>query len=117
GIRPGGVATPKPRAPHIIGRLHLEPQLTAACAVFMLISAAVPDVPRDTAPPPSPPIVSPQGRILFSDDFSSDSLRVWEPDRAGVWTIRNGMLRGDLPDLRQERSLVSIAGSHWRDVR
>jgi hypothetical protein len=101
----------------VIGRAWSNPQWIAACAAFLLIGAAPPDVPRGTLPPPSPHRTEPEGRVLFSDDFTADTLAGWEFDRAGVWTVRHGVLRGDLPDLRQERSLISIAGSHWRDLR
>lgn len=62
-------------------------------------------------------MVASSSHALFTDDFSADSLARWDADRPGVWSIQHGMLRGHLPDVRQERSLIAIAGSHWRDVR
>jgi hypothetical protein len=91
--------------------------LAPGCFALLLIGAAPRDSLRDSEPPPSPRSAAPSGRTLFFDDFGTDSLKLWQPDRAGVWSLRNGMLRGDLPDRRQERSLISIARSHWRDVR
>jgi hypothetical protein len=92
-------------------------RLAFHATALLLFGAALPDVPRDTMPPPSPRMAVPGGRVLFSDDFGTDSLGAWEFDRDGVWTVRNGMLRGDLPNQRQVRSVISIAGSHWQDIR
>jgi len=93
------------------------PGLVPACVAFMLLGAAPSDSLRDADPPPSPRMAAPSGAILFFDDFGTDTLRLWQPDRDGVWSVRNGMLRGDLPNQRQVRSVIWIAGSHWRDVR
>lgn len=94
------------------------PGLLASCAALLLLAAEPSDPSRDAAPPASPPMTVPGGRMLFSDDFGADSLgRSWALDRNGVWSIRHGALRGDLPDRKQERSLITIAGSGWRDVR
>jgi hypothetical protein len=71
---------------------------------------------RDAEPPPSPRRAAPTGKILFSDDFGTGALELWQPDREGVWSVRNGMLRGDLPNRRQVRSLISIADSDWQNV-
>jgi len=84
---------------------------------ILLLGAAPADTLRDNLPPPSPALVAPTGRVLFADDFDADTLGHWRPDQEGVWAIRHGALRGELPDRKQERSLIMIAGSDWRDVR
>jgi hypothetical protein len=94
-----------------------RPGLAPAWIALLLLGASPPDSLRDAEPPPSPRRAAPVGRILFFDDFGTDTLQLWQTDRQGVWTVRNGMLRGDLPNRRQVRSLISIAGSHWQDVR
>lgn len=115
--RPGSAAVPRPRAAPVIGRVRPRPQWAALCWALLLLGAGPPDLARDAVPPPSPHRPAPDGHVLFTDDFSSDSLHAWSFDRDGVWSIRHGMLRGELPDLHQERSLISIDGSHWRDLR
>ena len=70
---------------------------------------------RDAAPPPSPVFHRPAG-ALFSDDFSGDSLRGWRADSAGsAWSVRDGMLRGDLPDVKQAHSFLLAGDSTWSD--
>jgi hypothetical protein len=91
--------------------------LAPACVALLLLGAAPPDSLRNADPPASPRRAAPAGKILFSDDFGTDSLGLWQPDRAGVWSVHKGMLRGDLPNQRQVRSMISIAGSHWQDIR
>jgi hypothetical protein len=52
---------------------------------------------------------------MFHDDFSDPSLTGWELDREGVWSLRGGMLRGDLPDRKQERSFIYAGDESWTD--
>ncbi|MBI3540192.1 MAG: DUF1080 domain-containing protein, partial [Candidatus Eisenbacteria bacterium] len=77
------------------------------------VGAASFDPARLAMPPLSPRTLPPKGHVLFQDDFSSDSLSGWEADRAGVWTVRNGALRADLPDRRQERSFLFAGSDGW----
>jgi hypothetical protein len=70
---------------------------------------------RNVLPPSSPPFRRPDKGVLFADDFSGDSLSGWKTDRPEVWTLRNGMLRGDLPDRKQERSVIRAGSLDWRD--
>ena len=73
------------------------------------------DPARDAAPPPSPRFERPVN-ALFADDFSSDSLKGWHADSlAGAWSIRNGALRGDLPDTKQAHSFLFAGDSTWTD--
>ena len=46
--------------------------------------------------------------------FSGD-LHRWQPDRDGVWSLSHGMLRGELPDRKQERSVIYAGLEAWRD--
>lgn len=70
---------------------------------------------RAALPPRPPRFVAPASRVLFADDFSADTLAGWAADRDGVWSIRRGMLRGDLPDRKQERSLIRAGALDWDD--
>jgi len=77
-------------------------------------TGSTPDPARNALPPTPPKFSPPKTGVLFSDDFSGDSLR-WEADREGVWKLTHGMLRADLPDARQERSFVYAGSEHWKD--
>jgi hypothetical protein len=83
---------------------------------FCLALTAAPDPARDALPPPTPRFTKPAARVLFSDDFASGSLERWEADREGVWQMRHGMLRADLPDQKQEHSLLYAGAREWRDI-
>ena len=85
----------------------------AACAVAA--AAGVADPERFATPPPPPRASAPAGRVLFSDDFSSPALKGWTADRDGVWSVWRGMLRADLPDEKQERSLLHAGDDSWTD--
>jgi hypothetical protein len=51
---------------------------------------------------------------MFADDFSH-GLGAWTPDRDGVWSIRAGMLRADLPDEAQQRAFLYAGSQQWAD--
>ncbi len=71
--------------------------------------------PTRFATPPSPPkFVLPARGVLLADDFSH-GLREWKPDQAGVWSVWKGMLRADLPDQKQLRSVLRGGDPEWRD--
>ena len=89
------------------------PSLIAAALLLLVIGAAF-DSERTAAPPPSPKMKTPQGEVLFSDDFSGD-LSNWSADRVGVWSVRRGMLRADLPDQRQQHSFLYAGSPSWTD--
>jgi hypothetical protein len=80
-----------------------------------VLGATPPDPTRDAAPPPSPRMTVPDGPVLFSDAFDR-GLDLWKPDKDGVWSVRNGTLRGDLPDRKQQRSVIAVADSAWQDI-
>jgi len=78
----------------------------------MSLAAGAP--PRET-PPPSPDF-KPVAGALFADDFSSDSLRGWRADSAGgAWSVRDGVLRAELPDVKQAHSFLFAGDSSWVD--
>ena len=71
------------------------------------------DTTRDALPPP-PPHFAPPHETLFADNFA-DGLERWTVDRTGVWRTTRGMLRADLPDAKQERSLLYTGSEEWSD--
>lgn len=74
------------------------------------------DEARLASPPRSPRFVVPVSGVLFAEDFSGTTLaRTWRPDRDGVWSVSRGMLRADLPDVKQVRSLIRAGDSTWTD--
>ncbi len=77
-----------------------------------LLCGGAMDMLRDASPPPPPRLELPARGVLFADDFSH-GLGAWHPDRPGVWSIRRGTLRADLPDQRQLRSLAWAGDSTW----
>jgi hypothetical protein len=75
---------------------------------------AASDGSRGVPPPPSPSFAPPAHGVLFADDFSHD-LSAWRADMPGVWSIRRRVLRADLPDKKQVRSLLWAGDSTWTD--
>ncbi len=86
-----------------------------ALTVFFALVAAATDDTRLALPTSPPRPVKLAGRVLFRDDFSKD-LSAWSPDRDGVWSIVRGMLRADLPDQKQLRSLIYTGDTSWTDI-
>ena len=84
-------------------------------ASLVLGAGPAADVERDAPPPPSPKPLQPTDEVLFSDDFSKSALAGWKADREGVWTVRDGVLRADLPDGRQEHSFLYAGSAEWSD--
>ena len=82
----------------------------------LLLVGAAPDDTRYAMPSAPPRFHKPVAGVLFADDFSHDSLAQWAPDRAGVWSTWRGMLRADLPDQKQLRSLIHTGDTSWTDV-
>ena len=74
------------------------------------------DEARVANPPRSPRFAPPATGILLAEDFTAPTLPSrWRPDRDGVWSISRGMLRADLPDEKQLRSLIRTGDSSWTD--
>jgi hypothetical protein len=90
--------------------------LTGGLFAAILVSGAGPiDPAREALPPRAPQSLTPPGRVLFQDDFNEQSLAGWAKDREDVWSVRGGMLRGDLPDRKQERSFIFAGDESWSD--
>src|SRR5262245_3752807 len=90
--------------------------LLVASMTLLALGAAPSEPEREALPPPAPRAAPPAGRVLFQDDFSSDSLARWTIDRAHVWSVRRGMLRADLPDRKQEHSIIAAGDTAWTDI-
>lgn len=87
----------------------------ALAAVLALGAAPESDPARNALPPPLTKTKLP-GTAVFEDDFSGGTLEPWRADRPGVWAIRRGMLRAELPDLRQQHALIYAGSPDWTDV-
>ncbi|MBK7367659.1 MAG: DUF1080 domain-containing protein [Candidatus Eisenbacteria bacterium] len=87
----------------------------ALAAIATAAAAGVADPERFATPPPPPRVSAPAGRVLFSDHFASPALAGWSADRDSVWSVWRGMLRADLPDEKQERSLIHAGDDAWTD--
>jgi len=67
------------------------------------------------APPPSPEFKRP-ANALFADDFSDSTLRGWRADSsAAAWSVRGGVLRGEVPDVKQAHAFLFAGDSTWTD--
>lgn len=91
------------------------PRIAGGIVVLLLLAAAS-DETRFALPtnPPRPPAVT--AEEVFRDEFTAADLAAWTPDRPGVWSVRRGMLRADLPDQKQVRSLLYAGDTSWTDV-
>jgi hypothetical protein len=112
-------------------RMVIAPRLRLPLALAVLaLGATAPGHSADPAPictparaapagdarpalPPAPRATAPPGALLFSDDFRT--LDAWRSDRAGVWSVADGVLRGHPPDGKQERSFLFAGSEDWRD--
>ena len=92
--------------------------LAAALALAALYAnVAFPGDPiRDALPPQGPKPGKAQGEVLFFDDFSDGKLDRWSPSRPDAWSVRNGMLRADLPDRKQEYGFLYAGSTEWGDI-
>ncbi len=88
-------------------------RLALVAGSLLLVGGGSADSARNALPHASPAFERPKGALL-ADDFSH-GLERWEADREGVWTIRRGMLRADLPDAKQERSFLYAGSEDWED--
>ena len=79
------------------------------------VSETAADSGGDPLPPPPPPAQKPTGRVLFRDDFRDPALPGWQRDDDSVWTVRRGMLRAELPSVRQKHSFLYAGSEQWRD--
>ena len=87
--------------------------LVIASAAWLSLGAA--DSTRVAMPPPSPAFKHP-ANALFADDFSDPRLTRWRADSvASAWQVRNGMLCGELPDVKQAHSFLFAGDPTWAD--
>jgi len=95
---------------------HHRLRIPLVLALASWLSVGASDPARDAAPPPSPEFKRP-ANALFADDFSDSTLRGWRaPDSsASAWSVRNGVLRGDVPDVKQARAFLLVGDSTWTD--
>ncbi len=91
----------------------IRPWISLSIAAWLSLGAA--DSSRVAAPPPSPRFKHPSN-ALFADDFSDGRLQGWRTDSlASAWGVRDGMLRADLPDVKQAHSFLFAGDSTWSD--
>ena len=88
---------------------------TLLIAALVLCAGFSGDPERDSPPPPSPKALHPTDEVLFADDFSHPGLSGWKADRIGIWSVRRGVLKADLPDGRQEHSFLYAGSAEWTD--
>ena len=89
---------------------------TLLAGATLLVVGAAPDATRLALPSTPPRMNKPEQGALFADDFSSGTLKGWTPDRLKVWSVTRGMLRADLPDQKQLRSLIYAGDTAWTDI-
>lgn len=89
--------------------------MLAGVTLLLLLGAGF-DETRFALPASAPRMSRPAKGLLFADDFSNRSLDGWSADRDGVWAVWRGMLRADLPDEKQVRSLIHAGDTAWTDI-
>ena len=82
--------------------------------VLVPLLCAAADSTRFALPPVPPKFAPPAHGVLFSDNFSR-GLGAWQADQPGTWSVWHGMLRADLPDQKQLRSVLRAGDSLWTD--
>lgn len=88
--------------------------LRLAVPALALLLSGTGDPTRFALPPAPPKSVSPEGRVLFQDDFSG-GLDRWARDTTGAWTVWRRTLRADLPDAKHARAFLYAGDEEWRD--
>ena len=82
-------------------------------AAWLSMGASAPT--PDSAPPASPEFRHPPN-ALFADDFSGGKLKGWRADSAAsAWSVRGGVLRGEVPDVKQAHAFLFVGDSTWTD--
>jgi hypothetical protein len=85
-----------------------------ACATLLLTGAT--DETRFAMPPTPPKLHKPTQHVLLVDDFADGDMKGWTPDQPGVWSVWHGLLRADLPDQKQLRSIIVTGDTTWADI-
>jgi hypothetical protein len=84
------------------------------CGIVLCLGAFA-DTTRNALPPPPPKFTPPAG-AMFVDDFHAPKLQPqWRADRDEVWSVKRGMLKAELPDERQQHSMLFAGDSTWMD--
>ena len=96
--------------------ISLLPRMAILASAALFLAGAAVDGTRFALPPSPPRHHRPAQGVLFSDDFSGDTLAGWNPDQPGVWSLWRGMLRANLPDQKQLRSLIYAGDPTWTDI-
>jgi hypothetical protein len=89
--------------------------VASGCLVAWAVAVVTADPARDPFPQTLPRASRPGGPVLFRDDFADTTLSSWTRDRAGVWSVRHGLLRAELPNARQQHSFLYAGSEDWRD--
>lgn len=89
-------------------------QILVSLAAALAVADSAPDPGRDPAPPPPPKLVS-RTNAMFVDSFAEGSLKGWTTDDASVWSIREGILRAELPNQKHAHSFLYAGDSTWVD--
>lgn len=89
----------------------------ASIALGLMAALAAADAQTDSARPPAPPPALKLDRraIMFADAFADGSLEGWTTEDATVWSIRDGVLRAELPHEKQAYSFIYAGDSTWVD--
>ena len=92
-------------------RVNLKRWLALALLVLLCVAA---DGDARRAPASPATVRAPLERRALLRRFLG-GLGTWNPDQPGVWTLSHGMVRADLPDQKQLRSLLRAGDPAWRD--
>src|SRR5262245_15733547 len=85
-----------------------------ALATLLGFGADATPTPGRDAPPPSPKLSRPS-KAMFVDDFTDDKLQGWTADQASAWSVHDGVLRAELPDVKQAHAFLYAGDSTWVD--
>jgi hypothetical protein len=80
-----------------------------------LAGAGAPSDPGRVPAPPPRRQSDRQANSIFVDRFADGSLEGWTADDASVWSVRDGVLRAELPDEKQAHSFLYAGDSTWAD--
>jgi Domain of Unknown Function (DUF1080) len=89
--------------------------IACGCLAALAVAVVTADPARDPFPQTLPRASHPSGPVLFRDDFADTTLSAWTRDRTGVWSVRHGLLRAELPNGRQQHSFLYAGSEEWTD--
>jgi len=97
-----------------IRTLASRPWILLGLVATLVAADAQPDFGRPPAPPPALELDR-RASVMFVDAFADGSLEGWTTDDAAVWSIRDGVLRAELPHEKQAYSFLYAGDSTWVD--